>query len=355
MIFKAKGLGWAVLLGAWALSSCELIEPFQTKGIALVYGGSNYTNVNDLLGTKNDAEVMAALLEEAGYTVYLRVDNAPILSSRVDMIPLDRKDDPASKVQLYADFAALGDLLEPDDTFVFYFAGHGGPVNSFADNPPDWANEPDEDGFSTDYDEHLVFYDIPAISGLTPTEWRDYTLSDDELAELLSSLPFSTPKMVLIDACYSGGFIGSGKEARLDPRKAIEEPLQAETDAWNAFFNYGGSQSDVLPSTALVLSAAGEREESWEASNTTSIDPDADPLLIVNENRGVFTYFLQKGIKTGAADYDGDGLITMTEAYQYTRSNIKDVWNASKPEGAQQRFLPHISGGSVDFVLVNVP
>jgi len=71
--------------------------------------------------------------------------------------------------------------IEPDDTFLFFFSGHGDQLEGTSD---DGAIEVDE------LDECICMY--------------DYDLPDNEYAELLDQLDAGLSVTVL-DACNSGG------------------------------------------------------------------------------------------------------------------------------------------------------
>jgi hypothetical protein len=58
------------------------------------------------------------------------------------------------------------------------------------------------------------------------------------------------------------------------------------------------------------------------------------------------TYFLLK--TAGDGDLNRDGDVTVLEAFSLVKAGIEVNWNAENPAEA---FTPHVSGGSVDFVL----
>jgi len=87
-------------------------------------------------------------------------------------------------------FEQIGEDMGPDDTFVFFFSGHGDRVKRFAD-----PQSEDMDG----HDETIELYDIE--------------MYDDEFAELLDGLGGSS-KLVMLDSCFSGGFSGDVVDSR---------------------------------------------------------------------------------------------------------------------------------------------
>jgi hypothetical protein len=135
-------------------------------------------------------------------------------------------------------------------------------------------------------------------------------------------------KVIIIDACNSGGFIGNELEAGDG-----ENILDLAARAIRLYANFGDESADIPPWKALVLSAAGERELSYEMG--------------LPYNHGVFTFYLLQSEYDG--DLDHDGWVTVTEAFAYTQEMIYRDWNSLF--GSSAAFSPHVSGGPVDYVL----
>ena len=89
-----------------------------------------------------------------------------------------------------AAFEQIAAGMGPEDTFVFFFSGHGDRVKRFGDAQPE-----DMDG----HDETIELYDIEMF--------------DDEFAELLDSIG-GRSKLVMLDSCFSGGFSGDVVDSR---------------------------------------------------------------------------------------------------------------------------------------------
>ncbi len=259
---------------------------------AIVYGIADYTGVgNDLQYTDDDANDMAVLLTNQGYSVTLRTS--------------------VTQAQLDTDFANARAQAGKDDLFLFFFSGHGGQdsQDQFSEPPP-----------GDDADEYIVLSDAST----------DLFIIDNELGDLIASIP-ALKKLVIIDACNSGGFIGNKLEVDATPPDysgTVDSSLGQAISLWA---NFSGEAYDISPYDALVISAAGEREFSWEAG--------------VPYNHGIFTYFLLETPKYG--DDNNDGYITVTEAYAYARSNIIQLLFPAP----DTQYAPHVSGGPVDFVL----
>lgn len=323
-----------ILTAAFALAACSThVEP--ATDFAIVYGVSDYSpagdldrerpRYNDLSFPDYDAEEIAALLRDEGYVVYLRTNDA------------------ATRSQLEADFASVASQATPGSRFLFYFAGHGfgdGMLSQYGSLPESWrehfsthgGGEPDGAG---SYTEYLFLHRATPINADVNAA-LDESISDDRLAELLSTVP-SLQQVVVIDACHSGGFLGSGSSVDTVPiaYDGDEEgmSLSDSLGALTLFLDYSSSRTaDIDERQAIVIAAAGEQDFSWEKS------------LYQN---GIFTYhFLQAAEH---ADFDYNGFITASEAYAYTVAAIRSQENESL--SGELKFVPRVTGGAVDFVL----
>ena len=306
----------AALALLFSLSGCTLDLNYDKY--AIVYGISDYPGTaNDLTYTDDDARDFTDLLVAQGYQVILRITDygPPAINEAYD-------------AQLVADFIDVAQNADLDDLFLFYFSGHG------AQDPA--SSGTTENTFDSDmYDEALVLVDDTLNSGVY--------LSDDELAALLRTIPCAR-KVVIIDACNSGGFIGNQLEVDAIPPSLLEGSSESYferiADAINLYSSYGDITSDISPTDALVIAASGEREFSYEA-------PPPNYLPYSEYEHGVMTYFLLQSVSGG--DYNKDGYVTVTETYHYIARNIKSEWN--RPQSIFVNFLPHVSGGPIDYIL----
>ncbi|OHD73295.1 MAG: hypothetical protein A2V99_01950 [Spirochaetes bacterium RBG_16_67_19] len=294
----ARPAAAAVGLLLAGLSGCILDVPYEKY--AIVYGVANYqVGVNDLNYTDDDAIAMAALLTEQGYQAILQLDSD------------------ANKNQLEnTDIPAIAGQAREQDLFVFYFSGHGGQASTGAENPG-----------SDVYNEYIYLYD-------SDPDNLALTFSDDQLAAALVPIA-ARKKVIIIDACNSGGLIGNALEADGEPAalaEGSEDIFALAARAISLYANFDGSSADIPPWEALVLSAAGERELSWESSDY---------------GHGIFTYYLLEAASKG--DHNGDGWITVSEAYGFVQEKLYRNW--SLPRGLYYAHAPHVSGGPVDYVL----
>jgi hypothetical protein len=228
--------------------------------------------------------------------------------------------DAPTKANILLDMAALAGTIGPDDVLVVYFSGHGTQDTSV--NPPreyfdPYASVLDAGGSN--------FFDYPVPS-----------VRDDDLRAAFGAM--RTPRRVLIlDTCNSGGFVGNSLESDWTPPAYVNGPaFVGPATLAAAIANYASMESSptgLSPYGAQVLAAAGRDELSYET-------PDY--------GHGVMSYFLLKGLQ-GAADLNNDGAITVLEAFAYAKAGVDENWNPAV--GSAEAFEPHVSGGPVDFVL----
>lgn len=305
MFLRAIALFVCAAIFALAFSGCEFFPTnASTLGgnkYAVVVGINDYINVSpDLNYCVADAESMEKMLEDAGWTVNL------ITAEPDEAI---KKNATKSAIE-----TALKSVPADTTTFLFYYSGHG----------------------SIDYSDDA--YIVPS----------DY---DGSVSSLISATEFSgwldsvtaTNKSVILDSCYSGGFVDAGDSVDAVPGDSAF--MQTSTAA-DMFFRFGellaqnAAASSTNPSTApLVISAAGWAEKS------------AEPLPTDNPNvgHGFFTYYFLDAAAAGTnghmkGDSDGDGVLSCIEAYDYTKNAL---------EQANYGYLPHITGGLRDFALID--
>jgi hypothetical protein len=127
------------------------------------------------------------------------------------------------------------------------------------------------------------------------------------LLDRLDECP-AVSQVVILDCCFSGAFArGTAKGAGTDVR--VGQRLAA-----------GGRGR-------AVLTASKATERSWVGDTDGAVS-----------GLSVFTRFLAEGLRTGAADTDGDGLISVDDAYSYAYEEVM-------ASGAGQTPQRYISGG----------
>lgn len=243
----------------------------QTIYRALLIGNTYAGTPNEMLGSANDVSGMRAMLSKMKGTPY-RISTRTNLSA----------DGIVTAIQnTFAD-------ATPNDVSLFYFSGMG-------------AN-----AVGTSYHGALV----GAGSGTT-------YLTVARLKTVLDQIPGK--KIVIIDSAHSGQMIGRSGDS-----SAV---TQSELNTFNrnvitVFSAESRGETDLANSGYYVITAA----HSTEDRATMGYDADGDGVL--DKQFSIFAYSMCYGsgwnMATGAtrsmtADADGDGVITLYEAYSYAR------------------------------------
>jgi len=208
---------------------------------AVVVGIGRYTAMKTLNYTDDDAYQMYAFLKSP--------EGGALSDDQVEILV----DENATRTNIEL---ALSDKLgqaDADDIVVFYFSGHG-------------------------VDGYFVPVDFDGINNL---------LSHKRVEELLASSS-AKHKLVLADACHSGGLLASRSMTASSSR------------LYDAFLNSTGG-------TALLMSSRSE-EVSLEANNLRS---------------GVFSHYVMRGMK-GEADTNRNRIVTVNELYAFVHERVRE-------------------------------
>ncbi len=153
----------------------------------------------------------------------------------------------------------------------------------------------------------------------------DTVITVDELLGAVSAVPAAV-RVVILDSCNSGLFVDSGSSVST-----------LSGDGGGSFVDIVAEAADRYDEAAdgdlIVMSAAGGAELSQEFAT--------EDLA-----HGYFTMGLLESAKYG--DADGDGLVTLTEAYDYASRYVEATVNEWYPSYA---YYPRLSGSALDVVL----
>jgi len=200
---------------------------------------------------------------------------------------LDEQATQANITRAFRDW--LPDRAVSGDIVVIYYSGHGFPGPDI--DPKDEADNRDE---------YLAPYDINLSNPQTIVQSG---VRDDLIADWLGKL--SSDNIVIFDSCYSGGGIKSILTSGTP--KSLEHllPFQSGT---KSLPTTGGMRQELsgLSQRVTFLAASLPSQRSWK-------DPDL--------KQSVFTYYLARGLQ-GNADMNGDGNISVSEAFNYTQQQI---------------------------------
>jgi hypothetical protein len=159
---------------------------------------------------------------------------------------------------------------------------------------------------------NLVFF---STHGLSDRQGKLYFAFSDTEQEYLSATAVaaewvrdrihdsrSKATVVLVDCCFSGGFI-TGMRARSGREIDVDVLVQGLPEG----------------SGVAVLTASGEREASFEDLDSAEVRPS------------YFTEAVVAGIGTGAADLNRDGRITVDELYEYVYHSVVSGPSPQRP------------------------
>jgi hypothetical protein len=176
-----------------------------------------------------------------------------------------------------------------DDLVVIYYAGHGAPDPGRPDN----------------------LYLLPTDTDLDALAATGFPMWDVKTA--LRRQIAAERVLVIADACHSAGAADGETVGGGDSNQIA-----------------GGFQALFTPSRRLMMTAADTNEFSLEDSRWGG--------------HGVFTHYLLEGL-AGAADLDGNGIVTFTELFDHVSSGVR--------EATSGRQNPQMSGlGDIPLALV---
>lgn len=130
--------------------------------------------------------------------------------------------------------------VRPGDALVFFYSGHAGTVDN--------SNQESSTGDETPVDVEAGLIDEPNNSGDEAIQTSDgFGLRDDELADYFKSRESKwgeVLKVFILDACYSGGFVGDG---------LTSDTGDLETLTNNYILVPAASEGDPTPTVTLLL------------------------------------------------------------------------------------------------------
>ena len=229
----------------------------------LAVGLNQYQNAKyNLNYGRVDAESFANEVEQRGKTIFKRIDKQLIFDAQ------------ATRQEIEAAFERISKQAQPQDAFVFFYAGHGVMTEGDGTSAPDFF---------------LVPYDVTKLYGddeLLATK----AISAKRLKELCTKIQ-AQKQLVVFDACQSGGAVEAFSLRGASEEKAI---LQLARSAG-----------------VVVLAASGTEQLAAEFAKL---------------GHGVFTYALLQGL-AGQADGGSqpDGKITVKELEAYLNDIVPEL------------------------------
>jgi len=265
-------LGRYVLLSGLLL----LINPVNAALHALVIGIDDYHHGSDLFGAVNDAEDIAAALEQSGAATVRILLN-----------------DDAHRDAIFSAWNTLKAQAKPGDTLLLSYAGHGS-------QEPERVPQQESDGL----DEVLLLGNYKASA---PANYQ--RIVDDELRQMvLEAQDFEV--VMVFDACHSGTL------NRVLSREVRKLPTR--------FTQYGAISNDSLPPPpSLPETQPGTLEH--ETYLAASLDSRQTPEIEINgQIRGALSYYFAKAVR-GEADQNRDGRVSRAELRHYIQTNVRQL------------------------------
>ncbi len=240
------------------------IPPYINNGWAVIVGIADYSPPGpggpDLSYSDDDAIDFYNKLIEWGWD-----------SSRIHLL----LNSDATKTNIISQVEWLVSNVQPDDLVIFFFSGHGTYIT-------------DPQGEEADgRDEALVSHDLDLIT-------------DDELEILLSGIKVQSI-IVILDSCYSGGFI---------EKSLGEDIIRVKTLPGKELVKLqDGFEEDLRDAGRVVLTCGSASETCLESS--------------LYEN-GVWTYWILQALGSSPppSDENKDIIITAEETYIYAANEL---------------------------------
>jgi uncharacterized caspase-like protein len=250
-------------------------ESRAARLVVVIVGIDHYRSagVPDLFCSVNDAESLFQAFrhtQPAGH-VHLALLTSPAREKEVK--------DP-SRENILAALARAAEVAGENDTIIFYFAGHGVFVDGRACLAPADAGHSAETGS----------WGADSLMGL------------DEVQAVFENRP-ARRRIMFLDCCQSGGDRGGTPSDNLSGAAAA------------------GSGSGGSPGLSTeLISRLRQQSRGW--SIVFSCGPNEVSLEdAARANHGLFSLFLATGLR-GAADLNGDGVVSLAELIQYLADRV---------------------------------
>jgi len=263
-----------------ALILFTLLTSIAHADRALIVGINDYEHVEPLGASVSDARVMARFVQ--------------------DMWHFDAADvrflaNPAGAELVAAIETWLIDGTVPGDRALFYYAGHGAQIKDFDGD--------EQDGL----DEVIVGRDAHIDEQGRAVGF----VTDDQLHELMDRLQ-GRGTTVIVDSCNSGTITRSfsaGRSARAIPRTPPELARVMQASELNRARDIHRAEEAWLPEAPgrIVWTAASSYQDAFESH------PESGAPF------GIFTHSFISGIRSKAADRNGNGVIVNAELLDYLR------------------------------------
>jgi hypothetical protein len=282
---------------ALVLASALPVPAFAAQTYALIVGVDQYPNDVSLDGAVRDAEDVYSSMSAAGFKA-VKFTNAQA-----------RKDDIRKAWTDMVAAAAAG------DTIIFTYAGHGAQM-------PELIAGDEADGLDE-------FLQLPGFDRNRYEETSNEIIVDNEMNAWFAEAEGKGVHVLFVsDSCFSGGMSRSvSGKTRLAPAVKVKlaPPSQEAID--------GANLKEINFKQVTVLAASLESQPTPE-------------VIIDGEPRGALSWSFARAVE-GAADRNGDGVITRIELEDYVFSNVKN-----RSEALQvPNFTPQVARSESEVVV----
>lgn len=251
-------------------------ERFTGRKFAVIIGVSEYrypdAGLKSLNFADDDASAVADFLKSPQGGRFQPADISLLLNSNATITGVR---------------AALSDVAKQakaNDLVFIFIAGHGAPDPVASQNL------------------YFLLYDTKVV------DMPNTAFPMSDLKQYLDTKVFAHRVLVMIDTCHSAG-VNQKTQSIITGRQ-----LEHEGDE-NNISNFYLSNQLFKQTGRAILTSSDVNEISQESTKWG--------------NHGVFTWALLEGMK-GAADLNGDKLITAGEIFQYTRTNVRKATNSAQ-------------------------
>lgn len=261
------------------------------KRYAVIVGINNYDNaaVTDLNCATEDARLFKkSLIEQANFVP----DNIFLFTS-----DSNKDSEKPYLTNLVFRLEWLRDIVNPGDTLVFYFAGHGVSLDSKTFL---LTQEADQRSKNT-----LMVSSLPG----------------DVLNELLKAAGAQNT-LVFLDACRNDPTSGS---------RSTSDNLLTDTMSRGLVFKPTPSAARELSRNTATIFACEEGQRSWEWTD---------------KHQGFFTYFLAQGLQAQSGAYDQAGNLTLQGLVNFLGSKVNAA--ALRETNNPQKPMVRYEGSSPD-------
>ena len=268
-----------IILSVFLLLQISLLSsPVYAKRLGLILA-TNYT------GNKADIPPLK-LCEEDAKLIKKRLET----SGKFDRVEV-LLGSMVTKKNVQKKLAALAKTVTAKDTVLIYFSGHGTYQKDIS-APNGMRN-------------FLLMYQPPHLPDNILDKWVR---------------KIKTKQLVwILDSCYSGGIAAKGKEIRGSGSLPIaSDQIGKVIENGDANLYFGNK--------AIVGSSS---------SNQMAIEI-GKPI-----NHGLFTYWFSKSFTSPESDLDGDGIVTLLEAYEWSKPRVSKMARRYR-----HRQVPMLSGNA---------